>query len=161
MMWITKILKKSEHTMRLPYLRSSLSLISALLCGASFAQETALSPLSANDMVNMVAPHEVRIASFAKDESSKGSGALLVLLSRDAKNATVNLNGVRTELAALQYAGGFSCVDGGSYQQIFARDQLRLLMRIKFKVVQEACTFEGLISIKLDRYTKRYMVKGM
>jgi hypothetical protein len=136
-----------------------------LLAGSVCAQEmttvTALQPIDSQEAKKLKTPYEFRIASFAQDEGSYGSGALVLLISNDTTTAIINLQGVRTELKAMQSVATPSCVTGATRQQIYAKDQLRLTVKFTLKAGAEACWAEGLVSIRTDKHTNRYLVKGV
>lgn len=141
-----------------------ISLVS-LLAGNVVAQEVSgdktLQAIDVQELKKLKTPYEFRIASFAQDEGSYGSGALVLVLSNDAKTAIINLQGVRTELKLMQLAATPACVTGATRQLIYAKDQLRLTVKFKSTVGADVCWEEGLISIRTDKHTNRYMVKGV
>lgn len=141
-------------------------ILSCLIAGLSVqqtvtAQEKTLLEISAQEVKKLKTPYEFRIASFAQDEGSYGSGALVLLISNDTKTAIINLQGVHTEMQAMQAVATPSCVTGATRQQIYAKDQLRLTVKFKLKAGEEACWAEGLVSIRTDKHTNRYLVKGV
>ena len=122
---------------------------------------TALQPIDSQEAKKLKTPYEFRIASFAQDEGSYGSGALILLISNDTKTAIINLQGVRTEMQAMQVVTTPTCVTGATRQQIYAKDQLRLTVKFTLKAGAEACWAQGLVSIRTDKHTNRYLVKGV
>ncbi|MBC3873817.1 hypothetical protein [Undibacterium flavidum] len=124
-------------------------------------QKAVLSALDRSELKNFNAPYVFRIASFSKEEGGYGSGALVLLMSKDTKTAIVNVNGVRTELRAMQAVAMLDCQTGSTRQQVYAKDQLRLMVKLTLKAGEEACWAEGLVSIRTDKHTNRYMVKGV
>jgi hypothetical protein len=44
---------------------------------------------------------------------------------------------------------------------VYAKEQLRLQVKFKLKAGAEACWAEGLVSIRTDKHTHRYLVKGV
>ena len=123
--------------------------------------ETALREIHSQELKKWQTPYEFRIASFAKEEGSYGSGPLILLITQDTRTAVINLNGVTTELQLLQKTSAPSCVTGGSRQQVYAKDQLRLMVKLTLRAGAEACWAQGLVSIRTDKHTSRYMVKGV
>lgn len=125
------------------------------------AQQTALQALGSQESKSLHAPYEFRIANFSQDEGGYGSGDLVLIISHDTKTAIINLNGTRTELRALQQNPNTECKTGASRQQVYAKEQLRLQVKLTLKAGEEACWAEGLISIRSDKHTYRYLVKGV
>lgn len=147
--------------MRAFHMKFGLLIFSLQLSSLAIAQQVALQELDLQESKSLRAPYEFRIASFSKDEGSYGSGALVLLISNDTKSAIINLNGVRTELRALQAESTTECKTGATRQQVYAKDQLRLQVKLKLKAGEEACWAEGLVSIRMDKHTHRYLVKGV
>ncbi len=125
------------------------------------AQEKTLLEISAQEVKKLENPYEFHIASFAQNEGSYGSGALILLISNDTNTAIINLQGVRTELRAMQVVKTATCVTGTTRQQVYAKDQLRMTVKFKLRAGEEACWADGLVSIRTDKYTNRYLVKGV
>jgi hypothetical protein len=136
-------------------------LLAGSVCAQEMTKATALQPLDAQEAKKLKTPYEFRIASFAQDEGSYGSGALILLISNDTKTAIINLQGVRTEMQAMQVVTSPTCVTGATRQQIYAKDQLRLTVKFTLKAGAEACWAQGLVSIRTDKHTNRYLVKGV
>ncbi|MFC0349927.1 hypothetical protein [Undibacterium danionis] len=125
------------------------------------AQEKTLLEISAQEVKKLENPYEFRIASFAQNEGSYGNGALILLISNDTNTAVINLQGVRTELRAMQVVKTVTCVTGATRQQVYAKGQLRLAVKFKLRAGEEACWADGLVSIRTDKHTNRYLVKGV
>ncbi len=125
------------------------------------AQQSVLQSLDAQEEKKLHAPYVFKVASFAKDEGAYGSGALILLISNDTKTAIINLNGVRTELQAMQANVSPTCITGATRQQVYAKDQLRLTVKLTLRAGEEACWADGLVSIRTDKHTRRYLVKGV
>lgn len=146
--------------MRHLYLTLFFFTLSGIFQASASAEEKGLSALNPQEFKTLQAPYEYRIASFAKDEGAYGSGALILLITNDMRTAIVNLNGVKTELQLMQKTPAPACATGSSRQQVYAKDQLRLMLKSSLKAGAEACWVEGLVSIRSDKHTNRYMVKG-
>jgi hypothetical protein len=154
-----------EYTMRFNSLFLLCAIVGLSALQSGVAQEmtkvTALQPIDSQEAKKLKTPYEFRIASFAQDEGSYGSGALILLISNDTKTAIINLQGVRTEMQAMQVVTTPTCVTGATRQQIYAKNQLRLTVKFTLKAGAEACWAQGLVSIRTDKHTNRYLVKGV
>lgn len=107
------------------------------------------------------APYEFRIATFAKDEGSYGSGAMVLLLSNDLRTAYINLQGKTTQLTSVQKSPSTSCKLGETRQAVYTDGEVRLLLKVKLEPGEEACWARGLVSVHLNKHTHRYLVKGV
>lgn len=142
------------------------ALTAALMASTqTFAQEMkmqqVLLPLDVKQVSKWSAPHEYRIASFAKDENKLGSGALILLLSQDQRKAFINFQGATVELNSVQKTLATSCTAGETRQNVYSNGQTRLLLKLKLEPAAEGCLGSGLISIYVDKHTHRYLVKGV
>ncbi|MBC3882467.1 hypothetical protein H8K35_13815 [Undibacterium sp. LX40W] len=120
-----------------------------------------LMPLDVKQVSKWSTPYEYRIASFAKDESKLGGGALILLLSQDQRKAFVNFQGTTIELSSVQKNLATSCVAGETRQNVYSNGQVRLLLKLKLEPAAEGCLGNGLISVYVDKHTHRYLVKGL
>lgn len=120
-----------------------------------------LMPLDVKQVSKWSTPYEYRIASFAKDESKLGGGALILLLSQDQRKAFVNFQGTTIELSSVQKNLARSCVAGETRQNVYSNGQVRLLLKLKLEPAAEGCLGNGLISVYVDKHTHRYLVKGL
>lgn len=107
------------------------------------------------------APYEFRIATFAKDEGSYGSGAMVLLLSNDLRTGYINLQGKTIQLTSVQKNPSTSCKLGETRQAVYTDGEVRLLLKVKLEPGEEACWAKGLISVHLNKHTHRYLVKGV
>lgn len=143
----------------------SFTLFLALTLSASvFARDATsqgiLTPIDLKQVVKWNSPYEYRIASFAKDESDLGGGALVLLLSQDQRKALLNIQGRVTELVSVQKTLSSSCVAGETRQNVYSNGQIRLLLKLNMVPKADACLGQGLISVHIDKHTHRYLVKG-
>lgn len=120
-----------------------------------------LMPLDVKQVSKWSTPYEYRIASFAKDESKLGGGALILLLSQDQRKAFVNFQGTTIELSSVQKNLATSCVASETRQNVYSNGQVRLLLKLKLEPAAEGCLGNGLISVYVDKHTHRYLVKGL
>ncbi len=107
------------------------------------------------------APYEFRIATFAKDEGSYGSGAMVLLLSNDLRTGYINLQGKTIQLTSVQKNPSTSCKLGETRQAVYTDGEVRLLLKVKLEPGEEACWAKGLVSVHLNKHTHRYLVKGV
>lgn len=107
------------------------------------------------------APYEFRIATFARDEGSYGSGAMVLLLSNDLRTGYINLQGKTIQLTSVQKNPSTSCKLGETRQAVYTDGEVRLLLKVKLEPGEEACWAKGLISVHLNKHTHRYLVKGV
>lgn len=142
-------------------IKLGLSIVVLFFTNMVSAQQTALLALGYQEAKSLHAPYEFRVANFSKDEGAYGSGDLVLIISNDTKTAIINLNGTRTELRALQQNPNTECKTGTSRRQVYAKEQLRLQVKFALRAGEEACWAEGLISIRTDKHTHRYLVKGV
>lgn len=143
----------------------------AALTSASMAPTQALAqeiktqqvllPIDVKQVSKWSTPYEYRIASFAKDESALGGGALILLLSQDQRKAVINFQGATVELNSVQKTLATSCTAGETRQNVYSNGQTRLLLKLKLEPAAEGCLGSGLISIYVDKHTHRYLVKGV
>lgn len=149
------------------FLKNGLMMICTgfFLVSSAYAQgdrhEEILQAINQQEIEKLQSPYEFRIASFTKEEGSYGTGPLILLITQDMRTAIINMNGVKTELQLMQKTATPSCVTGSSRQQVYAKDQLRLMVKLTLKAGAEACWAQGLVSIRTDKHTNRYMVKGV
>ncbi len=107
------------------------------------------------------APYEFRIANFKAGEDAGGNGAVVLVLSHDQRKAFVNIQGVTTELSAVNKNLAQSCNAGEIRQNVYSNGQGRLLLKLKLQPVTDVCQADGLLSIHLDKRTHRYLIKGV
>lgn len=107
------------------------------------------------------APYEFRIASFQQGEAAGGNGAVVLVLSHDQRKAFVNIQGVTTELNAVNKNLSQSCSAGEIRQNVYSDGRGRLLLKLKLQPIADACQADGLLSIHLDKRTHRYLIKGV
>ncbi|TXI93021.1 MAG: hypothetical protein E6Q34_05920 [Burkholderiaceae bacterium] len=107
------------------------------------------------------APYEFRVASFAKDEGSYGSGSMVLLLSNDLRTGFVKLQGQTRELKSVQKNPSTSCKSGEMRQAVYADGEVRLMLKLKLEPGEEACWATGLLSVHYEKHTYRYLVKGV
>jgi hypothetical protein len=149
--------------MRVIYFSILLAILGLAPSRLCLAQEKALLALSERDLIFANVAYEFRSASFEKNEEARGSGSVILALSKDGGVATVNIDGVRKALIAMRKPVEPVCTNGESstsYQQLFALEQLRLQLKLNLKQDEGKCLAEGLLAIRLDKHNKRYMVKG-
>lgn len=145
------------------------SLVAALTSASmaptqALAQESktqqVLLPIDVKQVSKWSTPYEYRIASFAKDESTLGGGALILLLSQDQRKAVINFQGATIELNTVQKNLATSCITGETRQNVYSNGQIRLLLKLKLEPTADTCLGNGLISVYVDKHTHRYFVKG-